>query len=161
LRVTYCELWSDQTRAPIGEMGEGAARKLDSQGKRYSVVIGDPASPDTEVTVHWQKSYLAVSFIDEQGRTHVQYVFTKVDEKRLFLSEVTIWTYPDGARFKFEANRIENILIKPDGYSRKRIDDKSSNNIEVSESTDVPVDSNWEPVPVFGEWDSVIRYERD
>lgn len=161
MQVTYCELWSDQLRAPVGEKTEDAARKLDAQGKPYSVVIGDPSAPDSQVQVHWKNSLLAVSFIDDAGRTNVKYVFKKMDAERLFLSEVSVWTYPDGARFKFEASKIENVLFKPDGYSRKRVDDKSSDDIETAEYTDVPVDSNWEPVPKFGEWESVIRYERN
>jgi hypothetical protein len=160
VQVTYCELWSGQLRAPVGQMSEEAARRLDSRGKPYNVVIGDPSAPDAEIQVRWKNSYLSVSFIDDAGRAYAKYVFRKADEQQLFLSEVTVWTYPEGARLKSEAARIENILFKPDGYSRKRVDDSSSDNIEISEYKDVSMDSNWEPVPRFGEWGSVIRYER-
>lgn len=161
MQVTYCELWSAHLRAPVGQMSEQTARKLDSQGKPYNVVIGDPSAPDSEVQVRWKNAYLSVSFIDDAGRTHAKYDFRKTDEQRLFLSEVTVWTYPEGARLKSEAARVEDILFKPNGYSRKRVNDSSSDNIEISEYTDISMDSNWEPIPQFGEWDSVIRYERN
>jgi hypothetical protein len=161
VQVTYCERWNDQLHAPVGERSADEARALDAAGKPYAVVIGDPSAPDAEVQVHWKNSLLAVSFIDEAGRTHLKYVFRKVDDQRLFLSEVTTWTYPQDARFKFEATKVENIFFQPDGYSRVRLNDKSSDNIEISEYRDVPVDSNWEPVPKFGEWSSVARYQRN
>ena len=161
MRVTYCEQWNDRLRAPAGERSEEEARRLDAAGELYSVVLGDPSSPDAEVQVYWKNSVLTVSFMDKSARRHVKYVFRKMDEKRLFLTDVTTWTYPEGARFIFEATRIEHILFQPDGYSHKRVDDKSSDNIEISEYRDVPVDANWEPVPEFGDWESVTRYQRD
>jgi hypothetical protein len=69
--------------------------------------------------------------------------------------------HPHPARFKFEAAKVENIFFQPYGYSHVRLNNKSSDNIEISEYRDVPVDSDWEPVPKFGEWRSAARYQRN
>ena len=161
MQVSYCELWSDRLRAPVGRLSEAAARRLDSRGQRYSFAIGDPSAPDVAGTVHWKKSCLAVSFIDKAGRKQVRYVFTMIDEHRLFLANVIAWAYPEGARFEFEATRIESILCKPSGYTRRKVEDKRSGTVGLAEYAGVPMDSNWEPVPRFGDWVSVIRYERN
>ena len=161
VRVNYCELWSDRLRTPVGPLSEGAARQLDSRGQRYGFVTGDPSAPDLEVTVHWAKSCLAVSFLDDARRNHVRYVFTLIDERRLFLANVIAWAYPAGTQYEFEATRIESVLCKPHGYLRRKVEDKYSKTIEISEYSSVPMNSNWEPVPWFGAWRSVIRYERN
>jgi hypothetical protein len=160
VQVSYCELWSDRLRAPVGQLSETAARLRDSRGQRYAFAVGNPSAPDAEVTVHWQKSCLAVCFLDDAGRKQVRYVFTMIDEHRLFLANVIAWAYPEGARFEFEATRIESILCKPGGYTRRKVEDRSSGTIGQAEYAGVPMYSNWEPVPRFGDWASVIRYER-
>jgi hypothetical protein len=161
VQVSYCELWSDRLRRPVGQLSEDAARQLDWRGQRYGFVVGDPFAPDLEVTVHWKKSCLTVSFIDDAGRKHVRYMFRLIDEHRLFLGNVIAWEYVEGARYEFEAARIESVLCKPSGYLRRKLEDKNSKTVQISEYTSVPVNSNWEPSPQFGDWGSVIRYERN
>jgi hypothetical protein len=161
MQVTYCELWSDQLRAPSEVMGAEQARARDAAGEPYCVVLGDASAPQAVIEVAWKNSYLGVSFIDEAGRTHTSYDFEKVDESRLFMTEVTVWTYPEGAQFKFEASVIESVEFQPDGYASRTVDDKSSDQVKETEYANVPVDTNWEPVPEFGHWESVARYDRD
>lgn len=161
MQVTYCELWSDQLRSPTDEMSEEQARTRDAKGEPYCVVLGDPAAPQAVLEVAWKNSYIGVSFIDEEGRTHTSYDFRKQDDGRLFMTEVTVWTYPEGAQFEFEASVIENVYFRPDGYARRTLDDRSSDQIKATEYADVPMDTNWEPVPEFGHWESIARYDRD
>jgi hypothetical protein len=157
MQVTYCELWSDQPASP---MSEAAARELNGRGEPYTVVVGATAAPAAVIQVCWKNAYLGVSFKDIRGRTDLQYSFTRVDDERLFLTAVTSWHYPDGARFEFEADRIESCAYRPDGYASRLVDESGSEHVEVSEYLDSPVDANWEPVPAFGQWASVARYDR-
>ncbi|HEY7482960.1 MAG TPA: hypothetical protein VH912_00735 [Streptosporangiaceae bacterium] len=157
MQVIYCELWRDQ---PAGPMSEAVARKLDEEGEPYTVVVGATVAPEAVIEVCWKNAYLGVSFKDVQGRTDLQYSFTRVDDQRLFLSDVTSWHYPEGARFEFEAARIESHTYRPDGYVSRRVDDVATDRIEVSELLDVPVEAHWEQVPAFGRWTSVARYDR-
>lgn len=161
MQVTYCELWSDQLRSPVDEMSVATARGRNSAGQHYCAVLGDPSSPKAVLNIAWENDYLGVSFIDSEGRTHTKYVFRKMDGNKLFMTEVTAWHYPEGAQFEFEADVIESAEFRPDGYASRTLDDSSSDQIQKTEYMDVPVDTNWEPVPEFGHWESVARYDRD
>ena len=77
------------------------------------------------------------------------------------MSEVTVWSYPEGARSKSQASIIESLEYGQDGYLLRRVNDKSLDHIKKTEYKDVPVDVNWEPVPEFGRWESIARYDRE
>lgn len=161
MQATYCEVWSDQLRSPTNVMSEGEAHDRDAQGEPYCVVLGDTSTPQAVLEVARKNSYLSVSFIDADGRTHTKYIFRGMENGELFLRQVTVWNYPDGAQFEFEASRIETAKFRPDGYASRTIDDSSTDQIEKTEYMDVPVETNWEPMPEFGHWESVARYDRD
>lgn len=160
MQVTYCEVWSDQLRSPVDVISEATARERNAKGKHYCVVLGDAASPQAVLDIAWENSYLGVSFIDEEGRTHTKYTFRKMESGKLFLTDVTAWNYPEGAQFEFEADVIESAEFRPDGYASRTLDDSSSDQVKKTEYTDVPVETNWEPIPEFGHWESVARYDR-
>lgn len=160
LQVTYCELWSGKVRSPTGVLTEAGARDRDAGGEQYCVVLGDPAAPQAILEIAWENSALSVSFVDEEGRTHTQYLFRTMDNGKLFMHDATTWTYPEGACRKSQASYIETAQFRPDGYASRAIDDSSAGRTEKTEYTDVPVETNWEPVPEFGHWESVARYDR-
>jgi hypothetical protein len=159
MKATYCEVWSDELRSPKDLMSEDEARRRDAKGESYCVVLGDTASPQAVIEVVPENSYLKVDFVDAEGRTHTSYGFDQVDESRLFLESVTTWSYPDGAQFEFDANKIQSFHFQPNGHTIQRVDDKSSDHIETEERV-IPVDANWEPKPKFGDWKSIARYDR-
>lgn len=160
MQVTYCELWSSKRRKPTGEMSADQARQRGTKGESYCVVLGDPGTPKTVIEVVPENNYYNVNFLDGEGRTSAAYGFEKIDDSRLFLTEMTLWTYPEGARSKSQASRVESFEFRPDGYAAQTVDDSSSDQIEKTEKIKVPVDANWEPVPEFGHWDSIARYDR-
>lgn len=160
MQVTYCELWSSKRRKPTGTMSADQARQRDARGESYSVVIGDPDAPESVIEVVPENKYFNVNFIDGEGRTSAAYGFEKIDDSKLFLAEVTLWTYPQGARSKSQASRVETFEFRPDGYAAQTVDDSSSEQIETTEKINVSVEANWEPVPEFGNWESIARYDR-
>lgn len=161
MQVTYCELWSGKRRKPVGAMSADQARRRDADGEPYSVVLGEPNAPKSVIEVVPENNYFNVNFVDGEGRTGAAYGFEKIDDSRLFLAEVTLWTYPQGARSKSQASRIETFEFRPDGYAAQTVDDSSSDQVEKTEKSNVAVDMNWEPVPEFGHWESIARYDRD
>jgi hypothetical protein len=160
MQAIYCELWSDPLHEPDDPMSADAARVLDRQGEPYAVALATPASADVLIEIDWKHSHLGVWFSDEEGRRDLHYAFTRVDDKRLFLAEITLWTYPDGAAFLFEASIVETISFREDGYVRQTIDDSSVDGVSVYEYSGVPMNTNWEPMPAFGDWASVARRDR-
>jgi hypothetical protein len=161
LPVTYCELWSGKLRSPTGVLTEAEARDRDARGELYCVVLGDPAAPRIILEVAWMNAALGVSFFDEEGRMHTEYLFGKTDTGKLFMHNVTTWSYPEGARSKSQASYIETAQFRPDGYASRTLENSSAGRIKKTEYTDVPMDANWEPIPEFGHWESVARYDRD
>lgn len=157
--VAYCELWSNEMRSPTDVLTEAKARDRHARGEQYCVVLGDPGAPQAILEIG--RSALRVSFVDEEGRTNTQYLFRKMENGMLFLGDVTTWAYPEGAEDMSEASRIESAQLRPDGYASRTIDDSSTDQIEKTEYMDVPVETNWEPMPEFGHWESVARYDRD
>lgn len=161
VEATYCETWSWRLRKPTDVMTAEQARSRHARGESYCVVIGDPSAPQAIIDVVPENSYIEVSFVDSAGRTHTAYGFSKVDSSKLFMTEVTVWSYPEGARSKSQASVVESLEYKPDGYLCRRVNDKSLDHIQKTEYTDVPVDVNWEPVPEFGQWESIARENRE
>lgn len=163
MEITYCEVWSSQLRAPTDTMSAEQARDRDAKGESYCVVLGDPGAPRALLEIVPENDHIRVSFVDGKGRTHTSYNFTKTDG-RMFLAKVTIWSYPDSARLKSEANRIENYDFRPDGLAIQTVKEKvpgQSRKATKEERRGVPVTSNWEPIPKFGDWESIARYDRE
>ncbi|ONI88844.1 hypothetical protein ALI22I_17925 [Saccharothrix sp. ALI-22-I] len=160
----YSFRWNHRRNRPGTELSEEEARARDAAGEEYTAVL--PPRPGTRspvlVTPVWQTGVVLVSFLDDPGRKIVEYVFTKKDDSRMFLSGVHLWEYPDdqpGRRLS-EASRREDIRYHEDGYVHRTIIDKNEGYRETVEYTDVPVATNWEPVPAFGDYASIGRFER-
>lgn len=160
MQITYCETWSSQLRSPADEMSADRARERDAKGQDYCVVLGDPSVPQAVLEVVWENDHIGVNFIDDEGRTHTAYSFTKTDG-RLFMTDVTVWSYEEGAEDMSGAHRIESVEFQPDGYACRTIDDDSLDHVKETEYKDVPVATNWEPLPEFGHWESIARFDRD
>lgn len=160
VQATYCELWSDPLHEPVDPMSSDFAQLLDRRGEPYAVALSILACPDVMIEVNWKNSHLGVWFSDEEGRRDLHYAFTRVDDARLFLAEITLWTYPADAVFLFEASVVETVSFREDGYVKQTIDDGTADSINVFEYSGVPVETNWEPVPAFGDWTSVARRDR-
>jgi hypothetical protein len=160
MHATYCELWNNPLHEPVETLSADVAQLLDQRGEPYAVALGAPGCLDVLIEVDWKNSHLGVWFSDEVGRRDLHYAFTRADNTRLFLAEVTLWTYPEGAVFLFEASIVETISFREDGCVKQTIDDSSADSIKVFEYSGVPVHTNWEPIPIFGDWTSVARRDR-
>ncbi|MDQ3641612.1 MAG: hypothetical protein M3450_09160 [Actinomycetota bacterium] len=72
------------------------------------------------------------------------------------------WHYSRRAgRSLDDASSIEKVVYKTDGYVRRKKIDVRKRRETMEEFTDVPLDINWEPVPVFGDYRSVSRVHRE
>lgn len=164
MKVTYCELWSSKLRSVTDEMTAGQARERDSKGESYCVVLGEAESPSAVIEVVPENNYICVNFVDGMGRTHTAYGFRKVADGKLFLADVTLWRYPEGALRKSQASQIESYEFQPDGYAARVLKEREMPGrpwkAKKTEKRNVRVDENWEPAPEFGHWESIARYER-
>ncbi|MBX9388414.1 hypothetical protein ACFPZ0_09715 [Streptomonospora nanhaiensis] len=161
--VEYCLTWNFR-RGRVGvPMSQEEAEARNESGEEYTAVVSVPGGGQPAlVTVAWKNEYASTQFLDERGRRNVKYVFRKVDGSRMFLNSVLVWTYPnDNPKLTLnQASRIEETSFREDGYVKLVEIDKDKNEKITSEYTDVPVEANWEPVPDFGDYASMVRWER-
>jgi hypothetical protein len=160
--VTYCERWNTKLCRPVGHLSRAQARERDlTDGRWYTIVLGELARPDCYLEVAWENAHLGVWFLDEDCRPWLHYSFTRVDEKRLFLDSVVRWEYPPSAgRRLAEARLVETITYRQDGTVHQEIEDPGRGEVILQDFTGVPLDINWEPVPRFGDYRSVARLDR-
>lgn len=163
MKATYCERWNDKLRQPIAPLTTQEAHARDVEGKLYTVSLGDGSIPETLIEVRWEVDYLGVWFLDDAGNRYLKYSFTKESGSQLFLDNITAWNYPTEVR-KYslnEAESIDEISYRPDGVIRVEATDNRTKMVEVTDKHSVDVSAHWEPVPQFGEWQSVARWDRD
>ncbi len=160
--ITYCERWSNTRCKPFEPLTPAEAQRRDQAKEFYTVVLGDPAAPRCYVEVAWENNYLGVWFLDEELRRSAHLSFTRLDDTRMFLDAVVLWHYSSRAGRSFsDASTIEKTSYKTNGFVRRTTTDVRKKRDKVEEFKDVPLDINWEPVPVFGNYTSVTRVDRE
>lgn len=161
--VTYCERWNPLLRKPIGLFSTEQAGARHDAGELYSVVIGDLAKPEALIEVRLERDYVAVWFFAEASTLRVlKYTFKRVAPDILFLSKIGTWEYPENADQDLRgAHTIDSIHYHVDGIVRHESTDTVTGQTTTSEYTGVDTDINKEPVPTFGQWDSLARRDRE
>jgi hypothetical protein len=163
-RLTYCKEWNGALAQPVKPMTAKTAQRRYEQrtGPWFSVVVGDPAQPDSVIEINWADRYVGTKFPDKHGSIHTVYGFRLMPDDRLFLKWVTHWEYPDRDSFHDldEATVVDQFVFETDGRVKRRTD-RGAGRVEVEERHGVEVDTSWEPVPKFGKFDSITRYDRD
>lgn len=160
--TTYCERWNPLLHAPIGILSAEQARTRHDAGELYSVVIGDLAKPEVLIEVRLERDYVGVWFFDESNTLRVlKYTFKRTSPDTLFMSRVGTWDYPDGADQDLRgAHTIDSIHYQSDGIVRHESTDTVARRTTTSEYSGVDTEINVEPVPVFGQWESLARRDR-
>ena len=152
--LTYCQRWNTTKVKPIEPLTPADALRKDQANEWYTVVVGDLTAPRCYVEVAWEKDHLGVWFLDDELRQSVHYSFTRIDDTMMFLDSVVLWHYPRRAGRSFsDASRIEAIEYTTNGFVRRTTTNVRRRRDKIEEFTDVPLDINWEPVPVFGDID--------
>lgn len=124
------------------------------------MALGTPSEPEV-VEVCWNNSYLGVWFFDPHLRQSIKYSFDLIDADTLFLQSVTRWQYPgQTAGGLNESTLTETFSYGPDGSAKRVIKDDQAGETITQERQGVDISDHWEPKPAFGDWTSVIRYER-
>jgi len=56
---------------------------------------------------------------------------------------------------------IESFTYKPDGTARKEVTDTQKDEVTAEDRSAIDVNIHWEPVPAFGDYASIVRWNRD
>jgi hypothetical protein len=160
MNVSYCRRWNFKRSRPIDPLTVDQARERDQAGELYTVVIGDPTAPDRVIEVV-RPNHVGTWFFDRHQRQSLNYLFRRVDDTTMFLHNITRWAYPnDQARTLNESNLIETIDYEPDGIAHHTVRDEAAGEDKRTSYRAVKLDINTEPVPTFGDWQSIARYDR-
>lgn len=162
--ITYCFKWNYADGAPGELLTMDEARSRDDAGEEYTALLSTTGSSSfpTLVTLAWKTGVVVVTFLDLFGRKTAEYTFRKKTTESLFLRRVHLWTYPNdqpGLRLA-DSTSHETVYYQEDGSVKRVVKNKIKQTQETIEYTNVPVDANWEPIPQFGDYHSIARYER-
>ena len=170
MRTVYGRAWN-QVRLRIGGViGEEQARlRYLSGGKddwfsvgAYADGVPDGAAPEYTMEVTPQGGFISLSFYDQLCRVRFEFLFGKTDAGVMFLEEIYDFRYPDETTYYTRSGCVTNTnyRYRPDGSMHWRLTDKVANVTEQADYRDIDVSTHWEPVPEFGEWASITRFDR-
>lgn len=163
-KVSYCRRWNFRRHIPIDPLTPEQAVQKDAAREVYSAILHDPSGgkvPDAVVEIDWANDFAGVWFFDAFGRQSVNYAFRRTGD-RLFLFNMIKYGYPDDQpRTLSGSNRTEEFTFQENGLVRTVTVDDETNEKVTSDYSDVDVEPNYEPVPRFGEWDSLARFHRE
>jgi hypothetical protein len=153
-KVAYYEGWFRHAKKAVGPLRTDEARRLDSAGEPYAVVIGDQDQPECFIEV--SSGIFGVSFLDALKREHLMYTFEDSGDGRVFLKEAVY------REFDADSDTLATATIyrfSPDGRVQVEKGEKPFRKAVMSEGQ-VDVSRNWELRPVFGDYSRIIRRER-
>lgn len=163
--VTYQD-WNLPYGEPDGEpYGEDEAHRRHKAGEQYYVLIGDPAKPDAVIEAQPGRAGIEVNFLDSRRRETLTYYFVGgeyPDSDDLFLQQTTIKTYDGDAGPPVLPASSETWYFRPDGsqHGFRQTNGGPTESTEGSMAPDEVAKTLVEPMPEFGDWDSITRYDR-
>lgn len=143
---------------------EDVAEKNHKNKLHYEFCVLEEESsgyPYCYVTVVPRNKHIGVNFIDDAGRNYLSYLFHEVDdERKLFLREAWYLHFTtetgdkEDYRLHFVFDEEGNVAIrKYDEINQKTEDYESNRRFDVS--------GLYEKYPAFGQYESLVRLDRD
>lgn len=151
----YAEKWSRSHKEALRPLTEAQARGRHENGELYTALLGDAKHP--QAIIETRDHYFGIEFFDEQLRAHTTYQFKRQPDGRLFMVMAVFRQFaPDmkGAAFGQSLHfETDGRVLSIEEDFRTRTEQRVEKHMDVS--------LNWEPYPVFGDYASIARYERD
>lgn len=155
--IAYGEKWSDYHQDWRKPFSEQVARRRHAARKMYTALITQHDDSKLALELCFAFSYCNIYFLDALGRCDLCYVFEPTPDGRLFLCETSTGEYPPGdSRW---AVRGISRNFKQDGRMKTLLSENKSI-ILLGENEPVDVSTHFEPLPEFGQWESLIRKDR-
>ncbi len=171
MEFSYCREWNDAQWVAIDPMSAEEAR-LRFEGRVaepfhwFSVVarrdgVQDDGPVEFILEVLPHADYIKAKFFEVSHSLGLTFGFTTIDA-RLFLDEITQYSYGDGAGYHLESDAtvIDASSFAADGSVHRTLDDTSKPTVSEEDYRNVDVSVHWEPIPEFGQWESLGRYKR-
>jgi hypothetical protein len=150
-----------EPREPLSREEAETIFKHAQIGEGFAALVDDPEKPtaflDYGVNANGKISY-RIDYLDDQLRTWHGYSFRQIRDERLFLDRAGDHTYFNDNR---EPDESLGQMYDEDGlirFSRKRRGEDFRDTWKDRLTT---LEYHYEPLPAFGEYDSILRLERD
>ncbi|MGW4867180.1 hypothetical protein [Streptomyces chartreusis] len=158
---TYCQQWNNLAETPMTPLTSAQAQARHASGDLYTAVASpaEQSAPTLRVEMRLETGYASVVFMDEFGRDTLDYTFTLINGS-FFLETATSHSYGNSQERGgyADADRTETYEFTTDGTIHRTVEEEGDESQEIRNGVDVS--SNWEPVPTFGAYTSLIRRER-
>jgi hypothetical protein len=153
--VFYCKHWSLHYKQAVDIWPEKKARTAHERGKPYTVLIQSAERPSCVLSVG--KDFVFTRFLDAHLRDWCYYGFSEVEPGLLFIGQAVTREYVgDSAEVSrgelYRFGRAGDMLVRRQSYNP----DKAYEDHSV-----VDVSSNYSKMPDFGEYEDLIRFQRD
>ncbi|NUR07605.1 MAG: hypothetical protein HOQ22_16305 [Nocardioidaceae bacterium] len=180
MHLAYGNLWNNDLKLMIDPVPAEDAKVRYERGDEVMVAAGrvplagveagSDDRPDEPEPAVWSlyaeldRGYVEVEFFNAFGTREATYSFQQQDDGRLFLFEVSEYDFerrtPETGDWDW--SRVEEHSFEPDGSSSTVVRTKAGSGTDVAmqEYTGTDVERNWEPVPAWGDWDSITRRQR-
>lgn len=104
---------------------------------------------------------ITIAFYDEHKRLFMYYVFREQENGMLFCIGMMFWDFIENSEGDDDDTKSWIYTFETNG-NVKVVEREKNANEECIWTSKVPlnVESNWEPKPAFGDWDSLFRMKR-
>lgn len=150
----YCKSWFRAKKRPTELWPTEIARAAHDAGQPYDVLVGSVDKPFCFVTV--TKGFVGVNFLDEHLRVSLDYGFSEIEPRTLFLKDATHREF-EGENDAAVRGTIYHF--DTDGMARITRRDMRLGAQDISDAI-VDVSANYERWPEFGQYARLITAER-
>ncbi len=176
MHLVFGKLWNNDLLLMVDPVSEEDARAAYEKGAEIMVAGGrvplstveagsddrpvDPEPATWSLYAELDRGYVEVEFFNAFGTREATYSFDRQDDGRLFLTEVGEYDFAERTMDTDDNDwtSVEEHAFAPDGTSSKVV--RTRTGVTMEEFTGTDVERNWEPVPAWGEWDSITRRQR-
>lgn len=152
--IHFCKTWFRAKKRPTQVWKREQARGAHAARKLYSVLVGAAERPFCFLEIN--DKFAGVGFLDDKLRETLYDAFKEVEPGTLFLSMATYRSYEgdtdavaEGTTYVF--SRDGTVKIQKSQFQEHATSPGSCT---------VDVSANYSPWPAFGEYDDLIRMER-
>lgn len=153
--VFYCKSWFRAKKRPTVVWTEEQARSAHLSKQHYTALVDSADRPYCFLDV--SDRVIGVGFLDENLRESLTYAFQEVDGGRLFLTMAT------HREFEGDTDKVisgVSYIFKQTGVVQIRREFFSPHRLETMEKS-FDVSTNYSVIPSFGDYDDLVKIERN
>jgi hypothetical protein len=141
---------------------EEIARKNHEDGLHYEVVILDDLNnPEFHLQFVHENEHVGVLFLDDAGREYLTYHFEEIlPKKKLFLSEIWYREFSNDETKDMDCY-YHFVFDREGNASYRKYDEIEKKTINYEGNQPFDVSDLYEDYPEFGEYENLVRLERD